>query len=107
VRNTANTGGGQDNIGKGKSATVKVQDTCTGCDKDHLDLSNGAFQALTGGKLHPPGKINISWKFVAAPKVEGVLQQGEDVLDGEERFAEAGWDSVMVGEVLLWWKERC
>lgn len=26
-----------------------------------LDLSHGAFQALTGGNLDPPGEINISW----------------------------------------------
>ena len=26
-----------------------------------LDLSHGAFQALTGGHLDPPGEINISW----------------------------------------------
>jgi len=87
-----NTGGGQGNTGKGKTVTVKVQDTCPGCDKDHLDLSHGAFQALTGGKLDPPGKINISWKFVGAPKVGGVVGYGEEVVDGEERFAEDGWD---------------
>jgi len=89
-----NTGGGLGNTGKGKSVIVKVQDTCPGCDKDHLDLSHGAFQALTGGKLDPPGKINISWKFVSAPKVQVVTQSGEEEvrMNGEEHFAEVGWD---------------
>ena len=40
---------------------VTVADTCPGCDKNHLDLSYGAFKQLTGGKLDPPGRIDISW----------------------------------------------
>lgn len=41
------------------SITAKVVDTCPSCDKDHLDLSTGAFKALTGGQLDPPGQFNI------------------------------------------------
>lgn len=26
-----------------------------------IDLSHGAFQALTGGALDPPGQFNIEW----------------------------------------------
>ena len=26
-----------------------------------LDLSEGAFKALTGGNLDPPGEFNICW----------------------------------------------
>ena len=26
-----------------------------------VDLSHGAFQALTGGNLDPPGEFNINW----------------------------------------------
>ena len=55
-----------------------VEDTCPSCDENHLgksdvwkgrdtvlmkgqDLSHGAFEALTGGNLDPPGEIDISW----------------------------------------------
>ncbi|KAL9053493.1 MAG: hypothetical protein Q9162_004731 [Coniocarpon cinnabarinum] len=31
-----NNGGGQSNNGKGKTITVKVADTCPGCDENHL-----------------------------------------------------------------------
>ncbi|KAL8684908.1 MAG: hypothetical protein Q9218_008077, partial [Villophora microphyllina] len=55
-----NTGGGQGNHGVGNVVVATVADTCPGCDRDHLDLSHGAFQALTGGKLDPPGEIEIS-----------------------------------------------
>ncbi|KAI4221686.1 MAG: hypothetical protein L6R36_006711, partial [Xanthoria steineri] len=54
-----NTGGGQNNNGQGKVIQATVADTCPGCDSNHLDLSHGAFQALTGGALDPPGVFNI------------------------------------------------
>ncbi|MCJ1271477.1 hypothetical protein MMC22_011378, partial [Lobaria immixta] len=60
-----NQGGGQNNNGVGKTITVTVADTCPGCDSNHLDLSHGAFQALTGGNLDPPGQFNIKWNFLA------------------------------------------
>ncbi|MCJ1462894.1 hypothetical protein MMC07_001498 [Pseudocyphellaria aurata] len=60
-----NTGGGQSNNGVGKQITVTVADTCPGCTENHLDLSHGAFQALTGGNLDPPGTFNIDWNFLA------------------------------------------
>lgn len=44
-----NTGGGDSNSGVGKSITATVADTCPECVPDHLDLSTGAFKALTGG----------------------------------------------------------
>ncbi|KAL9613559.1 MAG: hypothetical protein Q9167_001892 [Letrouitia subvulpina] len=50
--------------GKGKKVTAKVADTCPGCQGDHIDLSQGAFKALTGGKLDPPGVIQVNWHFV-------------------------------------------
>lgn len=79
-----NTGGGQNNNGQGKVIEATVADTCPGCDSNHLgkcltcvtssrckkwgltriwlpDLSHGAFQALTGGALDPPGVFNIRW----------------------------------------------
>ena len=31
-----NTGGGQNNNGKGKVVTATVEDTCPGCDENHL-----------------------------------------------------------------------
>jgi hypothetical protein len=58
-----NMGGGINNYGAGKSITAVIADTCPAdeCDPEHLDLSTGAFMALTGGMLDPPGKINIQW----------------------------------------------
>jgi hypothetical protein len=58
-----NVGGGINNQGIGKTITAMVADTCPAneCSMTHLDLSIGAFQALTGGPLDPPGKINIQW----------------------------------------------
>lgn len=58
-----NDGGGQNNNGKGKVIEATVADTCPGCASDDLDLSHGAFQALTGGNLDPPGQFNIEWHF--------------------------------------------
>lgn len=90
-----NTGGGQGNTGKGKTVVVKVQDTCPECEQGHLDLSHGAFQAMTGGKLDPPGKINISWKFVAkASAGSGYEGEGGEWFaddDAGEKEAEGGW----------------
>lgn len=45
--------------GTGKTITATVADTCPSCDPNHLDLSTGAFKALTGGQLDPPGEFNI------------------------------------------------
>ncbi|KAL8802017.1 MAG: hypothetical protein Q9182_004094 [Xanthomendoza sp. 2 TL-2023] len=56
-----NKGGGQNNNGYGKVVVATVADTCPGCPRDDLDLSHGTFQALTGGALDPPGRINIEW----------------------------------------------
>ncbi|KAI3323418.1 RlpA-like double-psi beta-barrel-protein domain-containing protein-containing protein [Xylariaceae sp. AK1471] len=58
-----NMGGGQSNNGAGKVITAVVQDTCPGCNENHLDLSTGAFSSLTGGHLDPPGEFNIRWHF--------------------------------------------
>ena len=60
-----NNGGGQVNNGQGTTITVTVADTCPGCDENHLDLSEGAFEALTGGNLDPPGEFDIVWHFNA------------------------------------------
>jgi hypothetical protein len=56
-----NLGGGQQNNGKGNVVIATVADTCPGCTENHLDLSEGAFKALTGGHLDPPGTFNIVW----------------------------------------------
>ncbi|KAI4146037.1 MAG: hypothetical protein LQ340_006065 [Diploschistes diacapsis] len=60
-----NNGGGDDNNGVGQTITVTVADTCEGCDENHIDLSVGAFEGLTGGNLDPPGEFNIVWHFNA------------------------------------------
>lgn len=47
-----------------EDSTALVADTCPDlpiCDPTHLDLSIGAFTALSGGNLSPPGKIDIEW----------------------------------------------
>ncbi|MCJ1329164.1 hypothetical protein MMC10_005842 [Thelotrema lepadinum] len=62
---TNNGPSGSGNNGVGKTVTVTVADTCPGCDENHLDLSTGAFKALTGGNLDPPGEFNIVWHFNA------------------------------------------
>ncbi|KAE9373228.1 hypothetical protein N431DRAFT_482319 [Stipitochalara longipes BDJ] len=61
-----NIGGGINNQGIGKSITATVADRCPPdeCRAEHLDLSVGAFQALTGGPLDPPGTIGIEWAVV-------------------------------------------
>ncbi|KAL6717261.1 hypothetical protein ACLMJK_005176 [Lecanora helva] len=56
-----NNGGGQNNNGAGKTVVATVEDTCPGCGENDLDLSHGAFQALTGGNLDPPGEFSITW----------------------------------------------
>ncbi|KAL8899532.1 MAG: hypothetical protein Q9207_006158 [Kuettlingeria erythrocarpa] len=58
-----NDGGGDNNNDQGKVVVATVADTCPGCDSNHLDLSHGAFQALTGGALDPPGQFEIEWHF--------------------------------------------
>jgi hypothetical protein len=57
-----NIGGGINNLEVGNSITATVVDRCPAneCDANHLDLSVGAFKALTGG-LDPPGAIQIEW----------------------------------------------
>ncbi|KAN0098763.1 RlpA-like double-psi beta-barrel-containing domain containing protein [Hyaloscypha variabilis] len=61
-----NTGGGLNNHGIGKSITATVADRCPPeeCRPEHLDLSVGAFKALTGGVLDPPGAIGIEFEVV-------------------------------------------
>lgn len=49
--------------GVGNEITATVADTCPGCDENHLDLSTGAFEALTGGQLDPPGQFSIEWSL--------------------------------------------
>ncbi|KAH8669664.1 RlpA-like double-psi beta-barrel-protein domain-containing protein-containing protein [Tricladium varicosporioides] len=57
-----NTGSNSGTGGKGKSVTATVADTCPSCDAGHVDLSLGAWNALTGNAAY--GTINISWDFV-------------------------------------------
>jgi len=45
--------------GEGNTIIVKVQDTCEDCDGDHVDLSMGAWDALTDGA--PWGQIYTEW----------------------------------------------
>jgi hypothetical protein len=61
-----NVGGGHNSRGVGNVIAATVMDTCPDneCDGNHLDLSTGAFMALTGGQLDPPGAIGIRWNSV-------------------------------------------
>lgn len=52
--------GSDDGVGgAGSSITVTVADTCEGCDESHLDLSIGAWNALTDSA--PFGTVEINW----------------------------------------------
>ncbi|KAH8880586.1 hypothetical protein GQ53DRAFT_774041 [Thozetella sp. PMI_491] len=45
----------------GKTITAKVQDTCPGCDENHVDLSIGAWNKLTNSAAW--GVANVEWHF--------------------------------------------
>lgn len=45
--------------GEGRSIIVTVKDTCASCDEDHIDLSIGAWNALTDHTA--PGLLNVEW----------------------------------------------
>jgi expansin (peptidoglycan-binding protein) len=57
-----NTGSDDGVGGKGKSVTVTVKDTCTGCKRTHIDLSIGAWNHLTNNA--PFGTVNLEWYFI-------------------------------------------
>lgn len=45
--------------GAGNTVEVVVVDTCVGCDQGHLDLSVGAWNALTNTAY--PSQVGITW----------------------------------------------
>jgi hypothetical protein len=45
--------------GKGNTVEVFVEDTCEGCDENHLDLSVAAWNALTNS--HAYSVVSIAW----------------------------------------------
>jgi hypothetical protein len=52
--------GSNDNVGgAGNTVVVTVEDTCPGCDENHVDLSVGAWNTLTGHAEF--GTVNIEW----------------------------------------------
>jgi expansin (peptidoglycan-binding protein) len=57
-----NTGSDDGVGGKGKAVTVTVVDTCPACNAHHLDLSFGAWDALTDSA--PAGTIDIKWYWI-------------------------------------------
>jgi expansin (peptidoglycan-binding protein) len=52
--------------GPAAMATVKVTDLCPECAPSQLDLSPGAWDAVTGSA--PPGVAAVSWRFVPCPE---------------------------------------
>ncbi len=52
--------------GPGGIATLKVTDLCPECPPSQLDLSPGAWDAITGSA--PAGVAAISWRLVACPE---------------------------------------
>ena len=56
-----NTGATTDNSvgGKGRVVYANVADLCTGCSEAHLNLSLGAWNALTNN--HGPSVVGIHW----------------------------------------------
>jgi len=56
--------GSDDGVGgEGNGVIVTVADTCPACDATHLDLSIGAWNALTDNA--PFGTIFIEWYWIA------------------------------------------
>ncbi|RFU30824.1 hypothetical protein B7463_g5477, partial [Scytalidium lignicola] len=58
-----NTGPTTDNSigGRGNVVVVTVEDTCVGCDENHLDLSVAAWESLTNNAAY--SVVGISWNF--------------------------------------------
>ncbi|KAK3694207.1 RlpA-like double-psi beta-barrel-protein domain-containing protein-containing protein [Podospora appendiculata] len=48
--------------GEGNEIVVTVQDSCDSCDKNHLDLSIGAWNELTDDSEW--GELNIEWNWL-------------------------------------------
>ncbi len=48
--------------GKGNVVVAKVQDTCEGCDENHVDFSVGGWNKLTNSAAF--GVVNIDWYAV-------------------------------------------
>lgn len=57
-------GEGGGDFEKGKRILATVVDTCMNCGLADMELSVGAYQALTGGNLDPNGSFFIDWRFV-------------------------------------------
>ncbi len=51
--------------GPAATATLEVVDLCPGCAAHQLDVSPGAWDALTAGAA--PGRVPIAWRFVPCP----------------------------------------
>lgn len=51
--------------GPASAILLKVTDLCPECAASHLDLSPGAWEALTGAA--PAGVVAVSWRFVPCP----------------------------------------
>jgi len=49
--------------GKGNVVTVTVEDTCEGCDENHLDLSLASWLSLTNGA--PDSVVGITWYVIS------------------------------------------
>ena len=55
-----NTGSTDSNVkGKGNVIEVIVQDSCDGCDRNHVDLSVAAWNKLTSNSAY--STVNIDW----------------------------------------------
>jgi len=46
---------------QGKSVTVKVEDRCTGCKYNDIDMTTSAFGTIADASL---GRIPITWEWV-------------------------------------------
>ncbi len=62
---SAACGGCLEVTGPAGAATVKVTDLCPECGASHLDLSPGAWDAVTGSA--PAGVAAVSWRGVPCP----------------------------------------
>ncbi|KAK0656230.1 hypothetical protein B0T16DRAFT_384973 [Cercophora newfieldiana] len=85
--------------GKGRSIIVMVKDTCEDCFGDHVDLSQGAWDALTDWS--PRGLIETKWHFIDRYNDDyGYdydddydLDSDDDWSDDSDSDSDSDWDS--------------
>ncbi|KAK0632946.1 RlpA-like double-psi beta-barrel-protein domain-containing protein-containing protein [Immersiella caudata] len=76
--------------GKGRSVVVVIKDSCETCEGDHVDLSVGAWDALTDESSR--GQIRTAWHFMDGKPGKRHYFHDYDS-DGDESDWSSVWDS--------------